>query len=483
MKFRLMITVAFIVTVIMTLSFGWSIYEDHKTNQNNFIVHGLLISQMQAKALARPLWDMNNDNTRMILESIKKDHDFSYAKIIDPKGKIVMAIGKKTPEIDDRVFSKPISFHFNGKEQNLGELQLGLSERIISLKTQEAIIFGLESYVLLLFGTLSVLYISLIYFVTDPMEKMTSFIRNLGRDDFKSKLPMSHYDEFGILASSFNMMMNEMDAIYREMNAKRIEQERVNVELDLARKEAVEANKAKSTFLANMSHELRTPLNAIVGYSEMLLEELTETGMEHCVTDLNKVTSAARHLAEIINDILDLSKIESGKVILDIQQFELPKAINDVKDIVCPGIEKGNNKFALEIDPSIKYIISDQMKIRQNLLNLIGNASKFTQNGNISLYIKKTVINDDEWLIFDVTDNGIGIAQEQINLIFDPFTQADASTTRKYGGTGLGLAITKKICNLLGGDISVKSIVGQGSTFTMKLPVNSEKYIYVAQGI
>ncbi|ELS03351.1 signal transduction histidine kinase [Xenococcus sp. PCC 7305] len=246
-------------------------------------------------------------------------------------------------------------------------------------------------------------------------------------------------------------------------------------EASKARKVAEQANQAKSTFLANMSHELRTPMNAIIGYSEMLHEEAEDLGQEDFIPDLQKIHSAGKHLLSLINDILDLSKIEAGRMELYLESFEIDTLLEDVVATVQPLVEKNHNKLKLIVADDLPSIFADMTKVRQSLFNLLSNASKFTENGTVTLKIKRYLAQDEDWIQFQVHDTGIGMTKNQMARLFKAFTQADASTTRKYGGTGLGLTITQRFCQMMGGDIYVESEVNHGTTFTIKLPVQVQK--------
>jgi signal transduction histidine kinase/DNA-binding response OmpR family regulator len=244
---------------------------------------------------------------------------------------------------------------------------------------------------------------------------------------------------------------------------------------DEARDRAEEANRTKSEFLANMSHELRTPLNAIIGYSEILEEDAADQGQDSLINDIKKIRNAGKHLLSLINDVLDLAKIESGKVDLYLESFDVNKMVKDVVDTLQPTCEKNNNKMVINCPDNIGLMRSDFTKVRQSLFNLLSNASKFTHNGEVKLTVEQQIIKaktgeSQKFLHFIVQDTGIGMKPEHCKKLFQAFSQADSSTTRKYGGTGLGLAITQNFINMMGGEVMVESEYGVGSTFILRLP-------------
>ena len=251
---------------------------------------------------------------------------------------------------------------------------------------------------------------------------------------------------------------------------------RVNLDLAAARDQALQANRAKSAFLTNMSHELRTPLNAIIGYAEMLQEEAEETNDKESILDLKKIHGAGRHLLTLINDILDLSKIEAGKMDFYSEPFEIAPLIQEVVATLQPIIDENHNTLTVKVPDDIGDMKADITKVRQALFNLLTNAAKFTENGEITLTAVKEVRERIHWITYTVSDSGIGMTLEQQENLFQYFAQADPSTTRKYGGTGLGLAISQRFCQMMGGDITVESTAGKGSTFTIHLPVETPEF-------
>lgn len=290
-----------------------------------------------------------------------------------------------------------------------------------------------------------------------PLKTIVDATESVASGEKKVTLDTNRNDEFGHLSLFFQHMLDNLN----------IQHDKLRTTAKLAN----EASSAKSLFLANMSHELRTPLNAIIGYSEMMLDVAKENNDKIYIDDLGKTISASKHLLNLINEVLDLSKIEAGKMEVHYNNIDIISLIREISTTIEPLTKQRNNVLKVEYEINIERIYSDIMKIRQLLINLLGNACKFTENGLITLKVTHDIKNDN--IVFSVKDTGIGIKQESLKTLFMPFVQEDNSSTRMYSGTGLGLAICSKLANMLGGDITVKSAVGKGSCFTLTLPVHA----------
>ena len=276
-------------------------------------------------------------------------------------------------------------------------------------------------------------------------------------------------------SSALDAMAAVADAVALGIDRKRAERDlaRYTRDLEVAKRQAEAATRAKSDFLASMSHELRTPLNAIILYSELLREEAQDAQEKgSSVQDLQRINSAGNHLLSLINGILDLSKIEAGKMTVSPESFDVRTMVQALADTLAPLFQRNQNTLTVRCaEPGMMY--ADLMKTRQILLNLLGNAAKFTRGGSITLDVRREIMDGIPSIVFAVTDTGVGMTPEQTDKIFDPFTQADVTTTRRYGGTGLGLAIVSRFCRLMGGSVSVESELGRGSCFTVRLPLEA----------
>ncbi len=316
-----------------------------------------------------------------------------------------------------------------------------------------------------------------------PLSSLTESAAQLARGNFEvaDQVAVESRDEVGVLAAEFIDMSRKLRQSYAELEdlnrnlAEKVEERTAELaemthQAEEAQAAAEDANQTKSAFLASMSHELRTPLNAIIGYSEMLEEDCEDLGQEDFIPDLKKIQSAGRHLLDLINEVLDLSKIEAGKIELIFETVEVAPVIDEIVSTIQPLIAKNANALDLQVAGNCGSIETDVPRLRQCVFNLLSNASKFTEKGTIGLHVSRNSIGGVDWLDIRVRDTGIGMTPEQLSRIFEAFSQADVTTTRKYGGTGLGLTITRRICQMMGGEITAQSTVGEGSTFTIILP-------------
>ena len=326
-----------------------------------------------------------------------------------------------------------------------GTLALGLSTALATwFYTRDGALSGVEIFLLFQYGAVAAV--------------MVWICHTLRRSTLKNEATLDRLNEA-------NLILVQRQTALTEANA----------EAKAARETAEQANVAKSAFIANMSHELRTPLSAIIGYSEMLQEEMADGAPSADLEpDMRKIEGNARHLLGLINDVLDLSKVESGKTDVFVETFDLEPIVREVATTAQTLIEKKANRIEVQIAPGLGCMVSDLTKVRQILLNLLSNAAKFTENGLVTLSADREAGPRVEHVVFRVVDTGIGMSEEQLAKLFQRFVQADASTTRKYGGTGLGLSLTKALSEILGGSVSVESVEGKGTTFTVRLPATYE---------
>jgi signal transduction histidine kinase len=420
-----------------------------------------------ANSAAALSFDLPTQSGEILIQSLRAQPRVVAAAIFDAKGRVFARYARGnnnrtdlSPLRDEGQYFDRDALHVYRRVQQgpeiLGTVYIQSDLTELRARLQR---FGFIVVLVLAGCLVVVLFVSerLQRVISEPIQQLAS-IETLVRDkkDYSIRAVKHGNDELGVLIDGFNQMLGEIQTR--------------DAALTIAKEQAEEANRTKSGFLANMSHELRTPLNAILGYSEMLIEDAEASNRADLITDLKRIHAAGKHLLALINDVLDLSKIEAGKLDLHIEDFPVHAMVSDV--VTTVRLLMAENANALEVDcaDDLGMMRSDVTRVRQILFNLLSNAAKFTKQGTITLRARGETLDGSDWIVFQISDTGIGMTPAQTGRLFQPFSQADSSTSRKYGGTGLGLAISRRIARMLHGDILVESTLGHGSSFILRLP-------------
>jgi signal transduction histidine kinase/CheY-like chemotaxis protein len=443
------------------------------------------IALIQTQAAATAIWELDISRLKSAATEIDRLDNIQGFRIEDETGAVLAESGDPDLPVEspDFLITRPIVYSRGTSKETLGTLTVTGDSGYIwrDLKTQIQSI--LLSLVVLLLALVGATLLAIRIVIGRPIKLLHQSIAEARNEGVARKVEWHGHDELARVVSAYNDLLDAQkvseaeirqyqDNLEQQVNERTEELRKVVQEVEQAREEADVANQTKSKFLASMSHELRTPMNAILGYSEMLIEEAEDAEQEDFIPDLKKINQAGTHLLALINDVLDLSKIESGKMEAFPEEINLNSLIDEVTATAHPLLEKNGNQLVVERGENLGNAFQDITKLRQILLNLMSNAAKFTHKGTVTLHANRLTKETGDWLTLAVSDTGIGIAKEKLDHVFDEFSQADDTTTRDYGGTGLGLAISRRFCKLLGGGLSVHSELGKGSTFTARVPAD-----------
>jgi signal transduction histidine kinase/DNA-binding response OmpR family regulator len=518
---RRVLIIALLPATIIAISLGtYFVVSQLNSLRESLEERGISIVRQLAPASEFGIFSGNQDQLTRLASSVLQESDVQSVRISDTTGLVYVEVGRVNSEMPGLKFTdtarKPVSMvSKDGSVLIFGApiIQSTLavddylelppdtttkqtSHQIVgmvfvemslesTLNSQREIMLRGAFYTLLGLVFTGLLAMRIGRAVSGPILEITQGVQKLKKGELDTYINTGAKGEIQVLESGINSMAaalqgaqeNLQDQVHlatSELRNTLQELEQKNAELEIEREKAYEANQSKSQFLANMSHELRTPLNAIIGYSEMLEEELHEVNDTRYVDDILKINSAGKHLLSLINDILDLSKVEAGKMNVFLETTEIATICEYTVATIRPLAERNDNKLILECPGDIGEMYSDVTKIRQVLFNLLSNACKFTQHGEVKLSAHRERKPDGDWIDFSVSDTGIGMSEEQMQNLFEAFSQADATISRDYGGTGLGLAICKRFTELMGGRLTAESKIGKGSSFHLQLPAETK---------
>ena len=463
------------------------------TELNNRLENASMLAEI---GLPTALWSFEYDTVDDFVRALFLDKSIVYAKVlwgISRQTGLSTELQIITERKRNEYQEKDFEYFRNSSEfiaetspivhdgEYIGEIQLVISRQNVK---QELLLNVLSIVALAILVIIAISLTSIVIsrrYIARPLMKLQHSAALIAEGDLEAPIETGRGDEIGRLAEDLSVMRGSLKQLFGELTEskdkleEKVEQRTADLasaktEAEEARAVAEEASRAKSTFLANMSHELRTPLNAIIGYSEMLLEDAEASGQKEFIPDLQKIAASGQHLLSLINEILDLSKIEAGKMDLYLESLDVKRMIEEVLSTIQLLAEQNENDLKVQWGDNLGTMYADLTKVRQSLFNLLSNACKFTERGTVSLDVFRDTLDGVDWLTFSISDTGIGMTEEQLDTLFQEFSQAEVSTTRKYGGTGLGLLLSEQFCQMMGGDIAVESELGIGSTFTIRLP-------------
>ncbi len=481
---KLTIIITSIVVLVVIFVSALSARRERQSYQTEMELQAALLLDTLEASVADELYILDADFLAELMLNLGQFEVVSFGRIYDSEGRVIAdaldpnsrfglspdPLGQQLVQSNSIVYvwqeeqlvaGQPV---FVGS-QTIGAISVGLPTAVLSRKITQVRNQGVAAAIIAVIvgGALAVLFSRSI---TGPLQEMVDVTELIREGDLSQRVKIDSGDEIATLGGHFNQMAAALERTLHLMEQEIEGHKQTEAELQIAKESAEAANRSKSTFLANMSHELRTPLSAILGYSELMLEQLQDGDYQDFDVQLKRILLSGKHLLNIIGDILDMSKIEAGKMELQLDEFELPDLVRAVTQIARPLAQKNGNRFIVSPTDGLGFMVADEGRLHQVLLNILANAVKFTEDGTITFQVEQ----EADWVHFVVSDTGIGIAPDNLPLLFKPFVQVDSSTTRKYEGTGLGLAISYHFCRMMGGNITVESELGKGSKFTAHLP-------------
>ncbi len=436
-------------------------------SEEKYEVDKVAATESLSHSLAPVLDLYDYKQVELIITSSLTYENIAYISVFNKGGILVVSAAEQNVSAEDLDVEQ---YEMTSKDKVIGSIEVGFSKEYIDEQIQTttiALLSGLAGF-LILVGLALFAFIN--HSVISPLRVFTKTVREIGSENLSSRVNINSEDELGTLAGSFNRMAEDLenshDALKKAYDGLEQQVEERTKELAETNKQLIEASRHKSQFLANMSHELRTPLNSIIGYTKLMLDGLEGDINEEQEKDLHTVYTNSKHLLELINDLLDLSRIEAGKTVLNYKTFTISDLLSKVIPTIEPLAREKGLTLTYSVTPGTDSIYADEAKTKQVLINILGNAVKFTGEGNIKINVSE---NDSDF-IFSVTDTGMGMKKEDLEVIFDSFKQVGPTQIAGYEGTGLGLAISKQFIEMQDGRIWAESELGKGSTFTFTLP-------------
>jgi len=487
LKYRIAIVFFILAGLMMSLVLSATLSRLYDVNRKNLLINEGVIFDQIADLSRIALFTEELDDLQSYMEQAAEDVQIVKVMVASPTGTIL--VGSDVSQVG-KILSKQKNtareFWRTEKIGNtsgvLGTLSIKFSRAQLEQANQEAKYLGVKTAI---FGLIVIAIAGLMmgHLLTRRLNALSKAASKIAKGDLAVRTNLSGTDEIAILGSTFDHMAKNISEYVNELHSTETQLRKAHAELEhrvakrtaelaVARDNALEASKIKSQFLANVSHELRTPLNAIIGYTELMLEETINSESNIFQDDLEKVRIAGHHLLSLINDVLDLAKIEAGQMPLTLSQFDILPYFEETLDSIHSLSNKNRNEIQVVYGKSVDSMYADKMKVRQILINLVSNAIKFAPAEIISLTVTKEHNENIDWIVIAVRDFGPGIKEDKLEVLFDEFSQLNSNESTLQKGTGLGLAICKKYCVSMGGDIAVDSTIGVGTIFTVRIPVN-----------